>query len=147
MNKHDLYKREDADAPDVIKDRNGDVALGLCRRCGRVESELAEPCVNPQAVLMAKRFHETYERLAPSYGYETRRDTKVFDPGSANGRLMAAVCAELMAVHAPAVPSAAMLTAARDWSARRYGKPIGNDAATGCWQAMYAAIPVPGSPS
>jgi len=37
-------------------------------------------------------FHETYEKLAPSFGYETRKDTKAFDPESANGKLMIAVC-------------------------------------------------------
>lgn len=41
---HDLYKTGDADAPLVIKDRNGDVVLGLCRRCGRGEIELCDPC-------------------------------------------------------------------------------------------------------
>lgn len=40
----------------------------------------------------AKLFHDTYERLAPSFGYETRADTKQFDPESPNGRLMIAVC-------------------------------------------------------
>ena len=36
-------------------------------------------------------------------------------------------------------PTEAMLNAARDWSREKYGKPIGNDAAIGCWQAMFAA--------
>lgn len=36
-------------------------------------------------------------------------------------------------------PTEAMLNAARDWSAAKYGKPIGNDAAIGCWQAMFDA--------
>ena len=43
------------------------------------------------AVELARKFHETYERLAPQYGYETRRDTRDFDPHSPNGRLMCAV--------------------------------------------------------
>lgn len=34
-----------------------------------------------------------------------------------------------------------MLNAARDWSVKQYGKPIGNDAAIGCWLAMSAAAP------
>lgn len=42
--KHDLYKTGDPDAPEVIKDRNGVVALGLCRRCGKAEIELMEEC-------------------------------------------------------------------------------------------------------
>jgi hypothetical protein len=40
---------------------------------------------------------------------------------------------------APVEPTEAMLVAARDWSYKKYGKPIGNDAAQGCWQAMLAA--------
>ena len=44
---HDLYKTGDPDAPEVIKDDNGEVELGLCRRCGRAEIELEEPCDQP----------------------------------------------------------------------------------------------------
>jgi len=44
---------------------------------------------------IARLFHDTYERLAPEFGYETREDTKVFDPESKNGKLMIAVCAEI----------------------------------------------------
>lgn len=40
---------------------------------------------------LAVFFHDTYEHLAPSYGYETREDTKNFDPNSRNGQLMVAV--------------------------------------------------------
>ena len=47
---------------------------------------------------LARQFHEVYERLAPSFGYETRKDTKKFDPTQPNGRLMMAVCAEIFAV-------------------------------------------------
>jgi hypothetical protein len=52
---------------------------------------------NDAALAMALRFHDAYERLAPSCGYETRADTRVFDPTSPNGRLMIAVCAEIIA--------------------------------------------------
>lgn len=44
MKKHRLYKTRDADAPESIKDRNGDVVLDLCRDCGAGESELQEDC-------------------------------------------------------------------------------------------------------
>jgi hypothetical protein len=47
------------------------------------------------ALKLARLFHTTYERLAPNFGYETRTDTKVFDPLSANGQLMIAVCSEI----------------------------------------------------
>lgn len=43
----------------------------------------------------------------------------------------------------PDDPTKEMLIAARDWSYRKYGKPIGNDAAIGCWQAMLAAATKP----
>ena len=45
---------------------------------------------------LARRFHDAYERLATQFGYETRPDTKVYDPDTPNGRLMAAVCVEVM---------------------------------------------------
>lgn len=41
---HDLYKTGDKDAPIQILDRNNHVALNCCRRCGRAEIELSEPC-------------------------------------------------------------------------------------------------------
>jgi hypothetical protein len=44
---------------------------------------------------LARKFHEVYERLAPSFGYETRKETRAFDPTTPNGRLMIAVCAEI----------------------------------------------------
>ena len=47
------------------------------------------------AVEIARQFHEAYERLAPGFGYETRKDTKDFDPNSPNGQLMTAVCQEV----------------------------------------------------
>lgn len=53
----------------------------------------AEPANDP--LTLARLFHATYERLAPEYGYETRPDTKDFDPESKNGRLMVRVCAEI----------------------------------------------------
>ena len=46
---------------------------------------------------LARKFHEAYERLAPSFGYETRKETREFDPQSNNGHLMIAVCAEVLA--------------------------------------------------
>jgi hypothetical protein len=58
------------------------------------------------ALSLALKFHETYERLAPSFGYATRTETRVFDPESSNGKLMISVCAELAAAPtAPAIPA------------------------------------------
>jgi hypothetical protein len=41
----------------------------------------------------------------------------------------------------PVMPTDEMLEAARGWSYCKYGKPIGNDAAIGCYKAMLAAAP------
>lgn len=44
---HKLYERYDKDAPDAIKDRNGEVCLAMCRICGKAENELTEDnCVS-----------------------------------------------------------------------------------------------------
>jgi hypothetical protein len=48
-----------------------------------------------KGVDLARQFHEAHERLAPQFGYETRTETRAFDPESPNGRLMIAVCAEI----------------------------------------------------
>lgn len=42
---HDLYTTADADRPKAICDSNGEVVLGQCKKCGRGEIELTEPCV------------------------------------------------------------------------------------------------------
>ena len=36
-------------------------------------------------------------------------------------------------------PSEAMTDAARDWSIKKYGKAVGSDGSTGCWQSMIDA--------
>ena len=51
--------------------------------------------MDDKALSLALLFHETYERLAPNYGYETRIATRKFDPDSPNGQLMIAVCGEI----------------------------------------------------
>ena len=47
---------------------------------------------------MAKQFHEAYERKAAEVGYITRKDTREFDPESPNGKLMIAVCKEILPI-------------------------------------------------
>ena len=50
------------------------------------------------AEALAQRFHETYERLAPQYGYETRKESSVEwkDVPTNNKNLMIAVCSEIL---------------------------------------------------
>lgn len=42
---HELYKDGDDDAPGCVKDGNGAIVLGMCRKCGKAESQLDMPCV------------------------------------------------------------------------------------------------------
>ena len=46
-------------------------------------------------IKLAVIFHETYARLAPKFGYETRGETKIFNASSPNGKLMIEVCREM----------------------------------------------------
>lgn len=65
---------------------------------------------SPEARALAQQFHEAYERLAPQFGYETRRASAVqwADVPPANRDLMIAVCAEVLArgasLSSPAAP-------------------------------------------
>lgn len=57
---HVLYKNGEPDVPDCIKDRNGEVVLGLCRRCGAGEIELSGPCYMTNFVEDIKDFHKKF---------------------------------------------------------------------------------------
>jgi len=50
------------------------------------------------AEVLAAAFHREYERLAPSFGYETRRESAVpwAEVPEQNKALMIAVCQELL---------------------------------------------------
>lgn len=45
---------------------------------------------------ITKKFHDTYEKLSKEYDYETRKETKVFDINSNNGKLMYATVNEIV---------------------------------------------------
>ncbi len=54
--------------------------------------------IKAEAKRLAQLFHETYERLAPDYGYETKEDSRT-DWDSVpekNKALMIATCEEVM---------------------------------------------------
>jgi hypothetical protein len=55
---------------------------------------MATPNIDAEG--LARLFHDTYERLAPAHGYETRTETRRFDPDSPNGRLMIATCGAVL---------------------------------------------------
>lgn len=50
---------------------------------------------------LAQFFHETYERLAPDFGYKTRQESRKpwAEVPESNRRLMIAVCAEVLAAY------------------------------------------------
>lgn len=47
---HDYYTDADRNRPDSICDRNGQVVLSLCKRCGKAEGQLVERCIPPVKV-------------------------------------------------------------------------------------------------
>ena len=47
-------------------------------------------------IQIARKFHKVYEKLAPEFGYTTRPETREFDENSSNGKLMIAVCKEVV---------------------------------------------------
>ena len=52
--------------------------------------------MNKEILEITKEFHDTYEKLASEYTYETREDTRVFDINSNNGKLMYATVNEIV---------------------------------------------------
>ena len=60
------------------------------------ELEKLTPIELPSDEELAILFHNKYEELAPKFGYETRMETKEFKKDSNNGKLMIAVCREIL---------------------------------------------------
>lgn len=69
---HQLYTNQDKDAPDSIKDSNGDIALSLCKICGKGEAELLEKCIS----------NESFDKADPirdcNYNYTIKPNQKEF---------------------------------------------------------------------
>jgi len=107
------------DGRQVIKIRNachreslmGQMATAACPTCGhRVKAHtfpdaFCDVCAVIEVVhggrdaeSVARKFHEAYERLAPSFGYETRRTTSVpwEQVPADNKALMIAVVTEIL---------------------------------------------------
>lgn len=92
------------DAPgDEMRERNmpkNDHDEGLLTSTTRGRAATDTPAETREtAESLAQRFHETYERLAPSFGYATREASAKpwADVPEQNKRLMIAVCAEILA--------------------------------------------------
>lgn len=100
----DADLRLDGFDPDEHYPEHGHDALRTAYRSGWESAMIAVRAHDRQAdtvqgdpEALARRFHETYEALAPTFGYETRRASAVpwEDVPEQNKRLMIAVCAEL----------------------------------------------------
>ena len=52
--------------------------------------------MNEEILEITKKFHDTYEKLSKEYNYETRKETRVFDINSSNGKLMYATVNEII---------------------------------------------------
>ena len=52
--------------------------------------------MNEEIAEITKKFHDTYEKLSKDYDYETRKETRVFDINSSNGKLMYATVNEVI---------------------------------------------------
>lgn len=104
--------RENMQMKDVVRELSASNRIWRDRAAlASPQSELAKSLAwsnddGWRAQRLATEFHEIYERLAPSFGYETRPDTKQFDPNSKNGKLMIAVCGNILA--ALAAPAGAI---------------------------------------
>lgn len=68
MSQHILYETSDKDAPDTIKDRNGEVVLGLCKICGRGEAQLIEACEPKIEYVTGYPFMRLAKRHGVDYG-------------------------------------------------------------------------------
>ena len=84
-------------APWPSEPTTGEVESQSTANAGKISSSLAKAPEQslPVAEMLAREFHALYEELAPEYGYETRLETREFDPESSNGKLMIAVCSRL----------------------------------------------------
>lgn len=60
---HDVYTNADPDRPAVICDKNGEVVLDLCKRCGKAEVELSGACIGAQAQPVAAQAWNRDEAL------------------------------------------------------------------------------------
>ena len=63
--------------------------------------------MDERAEKLAQQFHETYERLAPAFGYKTREASAKpwSEVPDQNKKLMVAVCAEILSDNTPLTPT------------------------------------------
>ena len=73
--RHDFIKTGDPDVFPAITDRNGEVVLGYCRRCGQAEAELAPGCPGLTAAAVTDDMINALWRDACGQGPHRMADT------------------------------------------------------------------------
>ena len=75
---------------------NGDINSVTVDRNATIENEPNAP--ESKAEIFAIRFHNTYERLAPAFGYKTKKEAGVHwsEVPTSHKQLMIAVCATVL---------------------------------------------------
>lgn len=74
---------------------DGNIIRNMTKNIENIIKEVSER-EKKEMLEITKEFHDTYEKLASEYTYETREDTKVFDINSNNGKLMYATVNEIV---------------------------------------------------
>jgi len=79
--------------------------------------------MSKQAEDLARLFHETYERLAPQFGYATKKETAVpwdsIPADNANKKLMVAVCEEILHTIKLTLETKLEKSKQHDWNIKR----------------------------
>lgn len=68
------------------------------KRIMKYIDEHVTPIELPSDEELAILFHNKYEELAPKFKYETKIETKKFNKDSNNGKLMIAVCKQILEI-------------------------------------------------
>jgi hypothetical protein len=111
------YKRIKPDHPDWIQHKLTDPSWEEWRKENSQEvRRLLQTSLSPE--LIAGLFHETYERLAPSFGYVTRKASAVpwgeIPEDDRNRKLMVAVCREILGLLRLSIQQQTMQESAED---------------------------------
>lgn len=99
-------------------------------------SDQSNVCMTCDIVWVPK---EAYSAALAQIETLTREKVQLRAQNVEDGKRITILRAELDAAKVGREPTQKMLEAARDWSANKFGKAIGDDSAIGCWQVMYDA--------
>lgn len=96
----DLYRHALKDLAAARSAINGQkIAQAALAKVGKMSTEPKPATGEWTAEALARQFHELYESYACEFAYETRQETRAFDPTTPNGRLMIAVCKAIADAH------------------------------------------------